>query len=91
MILELIHLDIVLDSEISTRDKAAAKKRKDTILKQLQECRTYDQIIAHIANQNIELDLDDGVVVNYAKFQEVEVSQGDGKKSLKADLLTKLK
>ncbi len=88
---EIKHLDIIIDSEISPRDLAAAKKRRDIIIKQLQECRTYDQIIAHIANQNIELDLDDGVVVNYAKFQGVEVSQGDGKKPLKADLLTKLK
>ena len=31
--------------------------------------------IAHIADKRIEIDLDDGVKVNYAKFQGVEVAQ----------------
>ena len=51
----------------------------------------YDQVIAHVANQRIGIDLDDGVKVNYQKFQGVEVPQGDGKKDLKADLLFKVK
>lgn len=46
--------------------------------------------IAHIANKRIEIDLDDGVKVNYAKFQGVEVAQ-EGKKTLKVDLLAKIK
>lgn len=37
----------------------------------------------------IEIDLDDGVKVNYAKFQGVEVAQ-EGKKALKVDLLAKI-
>lgn len=37
-----------------------------------------------------ETDLDDGVKVNYAKFQGIEVAQ-EGKKALKIDLLAKLK
>lgn len=43
--------------------------------KRLAEMQTYDQAIAHVANQRIEIDLDDGVKVNYAKFQGVEVAQ----------------
>ena len=43
----------------------------------------YDQI-------RIEIDLDDGVKVNYEKFQGVEVAQ-EGKKALKVDLLVKIK
>ncbi len=38
------------------------------ILKQIQECMAYDEATAHVANQKIEIDLDDGVKVNYAKF-----------------------
>ena len=49
----------------------------------------YDEAIAHVANQRIEIDLDDGVKVNYAKFQGVEVAQ-EGKKALKVDLLAKI-
>ena len=49
----------------------------------------YDEAIAHVANQRIKIDLDDGVKVNYAKFQGVEVAQ-EGKKALKVDLLAKI-
>lgn len=87
---EVKRLDILIESNLSPREKAAAMKKKDAINKQIQECLAYDQVIAHVANQKIEIDLDDGVVVNYAKFQGVQVPQGEGKKPLKADLLAKI-
>lgn len=87
---EINHLDILIDSDISQREKAAVRKKKETILKQIEECRLYDEAIAHMANQRIEIDLDDGVKVNYAKFQGVEIPQGKGRKPLKADLLAKI-
>lgn len=37
----------------------------------LQECREYHDLLHPVANQNIAIDLDDGVVVNYAKFGPV--------------------
>ena len=58
--------------------------------KQLAEIKQYDEAMAHIANQRIELDLDDGVKVNYEKFQGVEIAQ-EGKKAQKIDLLAKIK
>ena len=64
--------------------KAVSKQTK-----RLAEMQTYDQAIAHVANQRIEIDLDDGVKVNYAEFQGVEVAQ-EGKKALKVDLLAKI-
>lgn len=66
------------------------QEEKKTIAKQMKECTAYDQAIAHVANQKIAIDLDDGVVVNYSKFQGVEIPQGEGKKPLKADLLAKI-
>jgi type II restriction/modification system DNA methylase subunit YeeA len=87
---EINHLDILIGSDISEREKAAARKRKEKIMKQIMECRVYDQVIAHVANQKIEIDLDDGVKVNYAKFQGIEITQGEGKKPLKADLMAKI-
>lgn len=87
---EMNHLDILIDSEVSDREKATARKRKEFIRKKVEECRVYDQAIAHVANQKVEIDLDDGVKVNYAKFQGVEIPRGEGKKPLKADLLAKI-
>lgn len=89
---EINRLDNDINSEIlSTKEKTAAKKRKEKIQKQLAECKQYDQVIAHVAHQRIAIDLDDGVKVNYQKFQGVEVPQGDGKKDLKQDLLFNVK
>ena len=70
-------------------EKAKATKQITKYTKQLAEIQLYDEAMAHIANQRIELDLDDGVKVNYAKFQGVEVAQ-EGKKTLKIDLLAKI-
>lgn len=87
---EVKKLDIIIDSNVSQREKANAKKKKEHILKQMEECLQYDQVIAHVANQKKKIDLDDGVHANYAKFQGIEVPQGEGKKPLKADLLAKI-
>lgn len=45
----------------------ALTKLKDQSL----ELQKYEEKIHHLADQMIELDLDDGVKVNYAKFQDV--------------------
>ncbi len=87
---EARRLEVFIDSDVSPREKTAARKKREKLLKQMQECLAYDQVIAHVANQRIKIDLDDGVKVNYAKFQGIEVPQGDGKKPLKADLLAKI-
>lgn len=87
---EVKRLDILINSDLSAREKATAKKKKDSVGKQILECIAYDQVIAHVANQKIEIDLDDGVAVNYGKFQGVQIPQGEGKKPLKADLLAKI-
>lgn len=87
---EIKQLDMIIESSTSTREKAAARKKKEKILKQMRECLVYDQVIAHVANQRIKIDLDDGVAVNYAKFQDIEVPQGEGKKPLKMNLLAKI-
>ncbi|MDU1350581.1 BREX-1 system adenine-specific DNA-methyltransferase PglX [uncultured Clostridium sp.] len=87
---EVKRLDILIESDLSAREKAAAMKKKDSINKQILECLAYDQVIAHVANQKIDIDLDDGVAVNYDKFQDVQIPQGDGKKPLKANLLAKI-
>ena len=79
-----------IDNASSASEKSKATKAVTKYTKQLAEMKIYDEAIAHIANQRIEIDLDDGVKVNYEKFQGVEVDQ-EGKKALKVDLLAKLK
>lgn len=78
-----------IDNATSSSEKSKATKAVTKYTKQLAEMKIYDEAIAHIANQRIEIDLDDGVKVNYAKFQGVEVAQ-EGKKALKIDLLAKI-
>ena len=78
-----------IDNATSASEKSRATKSVTKYTKQLAEMKIYDEAIAHVANQRIEIDLDDGVKVNYAKFQDVEVAQ-EGKKALKIDLLAKI-
>ena len=79
-----------IDNATSASEKSKATKAVTKYTKQLAEMKIYDEAIAHIANKRIEIDFDDGVKVNYEKFQGVEVAQ-EGKKALKVDLLAKLK
>ena len=50
-----------------TRATKALKKLRD----QLDETSAFEDKVHHLADQMIEIDLDDGVKVNYAKFQDV--------------------
>ncbi|MEG1336239.1 MAG: BREX-1 system adenine-specific DNA-methyltransferase PglX, partial [Clostridiales bacterium] len=83
------YCDYILNSSQNPRDKADATKRKNKLVKQLAETKLYDQAMGHIALQRIDLDLDDGVKVNYQKFQGVEVAR-EGQKTLSIDLLGKI-
>ena len=50
---------------------ARERKKLDSIGKQIEECREYHDRLHVIADEQIAFDLDDGVVVNYAKFGDV--------------------
>lgn len=58
-------------SESSPADKKKADKEIGIIDKKLKELDDYEKKLLHIANQRIEIDLDDGVKVNYSKFKDV--------------------
>lgn len=72
---EINRMQDMMDHSENARELAAASKRKDKLAKQLKECREYDEKISHLALSRIELDLDDGVKVNYRKLQTAQ----DGK------------
>ena len=68
-----------LGTRIAEMESRAAtlstKERKDMakLQKDLDECREYHDRLHLIADKQIDFDLDDGVVVNYAKFEDVVV------------------
>lgn len=66
---EINRMQDMIDHSTNAREVAASTKRKDKLQKQLKECREYDEKIGHLALSRIELDLDDGVKVNYRKVQ----------------------
>ena len=72
----LPHMDD-LRKRIAELDERAAtlntqeKRTLESLQKQLKECSEYHERLHPIAEQLIDFDLDDGVVVNYAKFGDV--------------------
>ena len=72
---EINRMQDMMEHSENAREVAAAGKRKEKLTKQLKECREYDEKISHLALSRIELDLDDGVKVNYRKLQTAQ----DGK------------
>lgn len=64
-----IDLDQILNSDASTTELNKARKEMKTVEKQLAELVTYDEKLRHMADQQIEIDLDDGFNVNYPKFK----------------------
>ena len=75
-----------LESDISaagsTSHRKKLEKERDKLIKQREELQTFDEKLRHYADRRIELDLDDGVKVNYGKFGDLlaEVKSITGKK-----------
>lgn len=66
---ELDRMQDTIDNSNDAREVSAAKKAKEKLTKQLKETKDYDASMAHLANMRIDIDLDDGVKVNYEKVQ----------------------
>ncbi len=66
---ELDRMQDTIDNSNDEREVSAAKKAKEKLTKQLKETKDYDASMAHLANMRIDIDLDDGVKVNYEKVQ----------------------
>lgn len=60
-----------LTTELSMLDKKSLQNKQVDLNAKLQEIKEYDEKIAHIANQRISIDLDDGVKENYDKFKDI--------------------
>ncbi len=55
----------------TTSERVKLSKRLAILQAQAEEIRLYEEKIHHLADQMIKIDLDDGVKVNYAKFEDV--------------------
>ena len=55
----------------STSERVKLNKQLKTLNDQATEIHAYEEKIHHLADQMISIDLDDGVKVNFAKFQDV--------------------
>lgn len=60
-----------IDMASSTSEKVKLSKQLKKINEQLLELNKYEEIVHHWADKMEPMDLDDGVKVNYAKFQEL--------------------
>ncbi|SDT09083.1 N-6 DNA Methylase [Paenibacillaceae bacterium GAS479] len=61
-------LDII-NGDATTKEISNAKKELKSLDLKIEELRAYDEKLHHMADMQIEIDLDDGVTVNYAKFE----------------------
>lgn len=60
--------DVIAHSH-SAHEVSVAEKRLEKMKKQIKECQDYDAKLGHLALDQIHLDLDDGVKINYRKAQ----------------------
>lgn len=72
----LPHMDWLIHriNELRANDAmltTAQRKTAELLEKELAECREYHERLHYVADQQISFDLDDGVVVNYAKFGDM--------------------
>lgn len=71
-------LNSLTDADMSARESKDVKKKQQTLEKQMHECLQYDQVIAHLANKQVMINLDKGIKDNYEKFLDIELTQEHG-------------
>ena len=81
---------IVEDENSSTPQKVRAEKAIENYQKDKKEVAEYTELLDHVARGRIELDLDDGLKVNYEKFQKIEIVDNQTGKVKKQDVLSKI-
>ncbi len=59
----------IINGDSTVKDIAVAKKELKSLEKKIDELKKYDELLHHMADQQIEIDLDDGVKHNYELFK----------------------
>ena len=65
---QVIQNRTLVSESAAQADKTRAQKRLDRVIPQIEELEEYEQVLYRLAAKRIEIDLDDGVRVNYPKF-----------------------
>ncbi len=67
---QLLHIAAALNTATGS-ERARLLKQQDKLSEQLKEITAFEEKVHHLADQNIEIDLDDGVKKNYDIFTDV--------------------
>jgi hypothetical protein len=67
---QLSHIATALNTATGS-ERARLLKQQDKLSEQLKEITAFEEKVHHLADQNIEIDLDDGVKKNYKIFTDV--------------------
>jgi type II restriction/modification system DNA methylase subunit YeeA len=67
---QLSHIATALNTAIGA-ERAKLLKQQDKLTEQLKEITVFEEKVHHLADQNIEIDLDDGVKKNHELFADV--------------------
>ncbi|MGG5802454.1 BREX-1 system adenine-specific DNA-methyltransferase PglX [Bacillus mycoides] len=59
----------IIEGDYTKKEISNAKKELKLLDKKIEELKEYDELLHHLADTQIEIDLDDGVAVNYEKFK----------------------
>ncbi|GEB77832.1 BREX-1 system adenine-specific DNA-methyltransferase PglX [Sporolactobacillus inulinus] len=59
----------IIDGDSTAKEISNAKKKLKSLDKKIDELKAYDELLHHMADMQIEIDLDDGVKVNYENFK----------------------
>ncbi|AWE08581.1 BREX-1 system adenine-specific DNA-methyltransferase PglX [Lysinibacillus sp. 2017] len=59
----------IINGDSTVKEIAAAKKELKSLEKKIDELKKYDELLHHMADQQIEIDLDEGVKHNYELFK----------------------
>ena len=66
---EIERMQEIMDNSKDNKEISTATRRKEKLQRQIKETKEYDAKVAHLALARIDIDLDDGVKVNYEKVQ----------------------
>nr|WP_259548276.1 BREX-1 system adenine-specific DNA-methyltransferase PglX [Heyndrickxia oleronia] len=59
----------IIEGDSTVKEISNAKKELKTLDKKIEELKAFDEVLHHLADKQIELDLDEGVVRNYEMFK----------------------
>lgn len=59
----------IINGDSSVKEVTVAKKELQSLEKKIDELKKYDELLHHMADQQIEIDLDNGVKHNYELFK----------------------